>query len=168
MPRPDAELLARLLDQHGGALALYAAQWTESADDCVQEALVELAKQAEMPENTVGWLYRVVKNKALNVARGHTRRRERETEAWRRRLVREGPADADRADLLEAVERLPVEQRELIVLRVWGGLSFAEIAAATEVATSTAHRQYQEALESLRQHWIEPCRTNPTNSTVPK
>ena len=73
MPRPDAELLARLLDQHGGALALYAAQWTESADDCVQEALVELAKQAEMPENTVGWLYRVVKNKALNAARASLR-----------------------------------------------------------------------------------------------
>jgi RNA polymerase sigma-70 factor (ECF subfamily) len=158
MPRPDADLLARLLDQHGGALALYAAQWTDSADDCVQEALVELARQTEAPENTVGWLYRVVKNRALNAARGHNRRREREAEAWRRRLVGEGPADSDRADLLEAVERLPVEQRELIVLRVWGGLSFAEIAEATEVAVSTAHRKYQEAIDSLRQQWNEPCR----------
>jgi RNA polymerase sigma-70 factor (ECF subfamily) len=159
MPRPDADLIARLLDQHGGALALYAAQWTDAADDCVQEALVELARQPTSPENVVGWLYRVVKHRALNAARGRSRRREREIESWRRRLIHEGPAAADRADLLEAVERLPADQRELIVLRVWGGLSFAEIAEATDVATSTAYRKYQEAIESLRQQWNEPCPT---------
>ena len=43
----DAELLGRLLDEHGAALALYASQWTESADDCVQEALVELASSGQ-------------------------------------------------------------------------------------------------------------------------
>jgi len=44
MPGPiDAELLGRLLDEHGPALALYASQWTDAADDCVQEALIELA-----------------------------------------------------------------------------------------------------------------------------
>jgi RNA polymerase sigma-70 factor (ECF subfamily) len=157
MPRPDADLLARLLDQHGGALALYAAQWTEAADDCVQEALVELARQSTTPENVVGWLYRVVKNRALNAVRGASRRREREAESWRRRLVREGPDASDRADLLEAVERLPPDQRELVVLRVWGGLSFVEIAEATQVATSTAYRKYQDAIESLRVQWNEPC-----------
>ena len=46
----DAEQLGRLLDEHGSALALYAAQWTDAADDCVQEALVELAKQRQSPE----------------------------------------------------------------------------------------------------------------------
>ena len=40
----DAEQLGRLLDEHGAALALYATQWTDSPDDCVQEALVELAR----------------------------------------------------------------------------------------------------------------------------
>ena len=57
-----AELLGRLFDEHGGALALYAAQWTDSADDCVQEALVELARQPGAPENLRAWLYRVVKH----------------------------------------------------------------------------------------------------------
>ncbi len=46
----DAELLGRLLDEHGAALALYASQWTDSADDCVQEALVELARQRQAPD----------------------------------------------------------------------------------------------------------------------
>jgi RNA polymerase sigma-70 factor (ECF subfamily) len=78
-------------------------------------------------------------------------------EAWQRRLVRERAGADERAELLEAVERLPAEQRELVVLRVWGGLSFVEIAEAVEVATSTAYRKYHEAIDSLRQQWNEPC-----------
>ena len=48
----DAELLGRLLDEHGAALALYASQWTDAADDCVQEALVELARQRRSAGHT--------------------------------------------------------------------------------------------------------------------
>ena len=70
MPGPiDAELLGQLLDELGPALALYAAQWTDAADDCVQEALVELAGQTTVPDNVRAWLYRVVKHRALNAAR---------------------------------------------------------------------------------------------------
>ena len=65
----DAELLGRLLDEHGTALALYASQWTEASDDCVQEALVELARQPQVPNHPAAWLYRVVKNRALNMFR---------------------------------------------------------------------------------------------------
>ncbi|HEX5470350.1 MAG TPA: sigma factor, partial [Lacipirellulaceae bacterium] len=77
----DAELLGRLLDEHGPALALYASQWTDAADDCVQEALVELTRQRQSPQHVVAWLYRVVKYRALNAARGDRRRRERELQA---------------------------------------------------------------------------------------
>src|SRR6267378_153589 len=83
----DAEQLGRLLDEHGPALALYAAQWTDAADDCVQEALVELAKQRQSPEHVVAWLYRVVKHRALNAARGDRRRRERELRAMAERFA---------------------------------------------------------------------------------
>src|SRR5690348_14180121 len=83
----DAELLGRLLDEHGTALALYASQWTDTADDCVQEALVELARQRQTPDHVVAWLYRVVKNRALNAARGARRRRERESRAMAERFA---------------------------------------------------------------------------------
>jgi RNA polymerase sigma-70 factor (ECF subfamily) len=51
----DAELLAQLLDEQGPALALFAAHWTDAPDDCVQEALVELARQPAVPENVRAW-----------------------------------------------------------------------------------------------------------------
>lgn len=160
----SAELLGQLLDEHGPALALYAAQWTPAADDCVQEALVELARQASVPDHAVAWLYRVVKHRALNVARGERRRRERESRVAHERLVvRNSTAAFDRGDALavaEALERLVDQQRETVVMRVWGGLTFDEIAEALAVSTSTAHRVYQQALSQLREHLESPCSTS--------
>jgi len=170
MTRPDADLLSQLLDQHGAALALYAAQWTDHADDCVQEALVELAGQRAVPENARAWLYRVVKHRALNTMRGERRRRQREAEAWRRRLVRHAGSDAGgSAELLDALEHLAPQQREIVILRVWGGLSFGEVALATEISTSSAHRIYEQAIETLRTLWNEPCPAKiPDPSTTSK
>lgn len=164
----SAELLGRLLDEHGPALALYAAQWTAAADDCVQEALVELARQAAVPDHVVAWLYRVVKHRALNAARGERRRRERESRvAHERLIVRNSTAAFDRGDALvvaEALERLADQQREAVVMRVWGGLTFDEIAEALAVSSSTAHRVYQQALSQLREQLESPCSTS-TNRT---
>jgi RNA polymerase sigma-70 factor (ECF subfamily) len=155
----DAELLGRLLDCHGRALALYAAQWTDSPDDCVQEAFVELARQLTAPNHVVGWLYRVVKNRALNAARGARRRREREARSMAGRFViRQQPATFDRIDasgVVEALDHLAADDREIIVMRIWGGLTFEEIAAAHSISVSSAHRLYGRALETLRQR-LEP------------
>src|SRR6476646_4081547 len=122
----DAEQLGRLLDEHGPALALYAAQWTDTADDCVQEALVELAKQRQSPIHVVAWLYRVVKHRALNVARSDRRRRERESRAMVERFPEvEKPSafDGDAATAAtDALVQLDPSERELIVMRIWGNL----------------------------------------------
>jgi RNA polymerase sigma factor (sigma-70 family) len=163
----DAELLGRLLDEHGAALALYASQWTEAADDCVQEALVELARQPQLPNHPAAWLYRVVKNRALNMARGARRRRERESQAMAERfVVAQQRAATDRSDSLaaiEALEQMETEDRELVVMRIWGGLKYEEIAEALTISTSSAHRQYERALIKLRQILESPCSTNPKN-----
>jgi RNA polymerase sigma-70 factor (ECF subfamily) len=159
----DAALLGRVLDEHGAALALYAAQWTDAADDCVQEALVELARQVAVPENLRAWLYRVVKHRALNAARGARRRRERESRAATDRLRMPEFTGAQREEtfaVVEAVNRLASDERELVVMRIWGGLSYDEIAAALAISTSSAHRRYQKALEKLRNVLEPPCSTN--------
>lgn len=166
----DAELLGRLIDRHGAALALYASQWTVVADDCVQEAFVELARQRALPEHVVGWLYRVVKNRALNAARGERRRRDRETQWFARRFVAGSqPATFDRGDspaMEDALGLLEAAQREIIVMRIWGGLTFEEIASAFSVAVSTAHRQYFQALEKLRQILEPTCSADKNQKSV--
>lgn len=165
MPGPiDAELLGRLLDELGPALALYAAQWTDAADDCVQEALVELAGQPAVPDNVRAWLYRVVKHRALNAARSARRRRDRETRAAAGRLTAtNSSAGFDPCDALavgEALDALEPAEREIVVMRIWGSLTYEEIAAALTISMSTAHRNFAVALEKLRQALETPCSTN--------
>jgi RNA polymerase sigma-70 factor (ECF subfamily) len=158
-----AELLGRLLDEHAAALALYAAQFCDAPDDCVQEALVELARQPRVPENVIAWLYRVVKHRALNTARGARRRRARETRVAEARLLRADAGPFDRFDALAAaaeLARLPTERREAVVMRIWGGLTFEQIAVALETSKSTAQRIYRQALEQLREGLEAPCSTS--------
>ncbi len=55
------------------------------------------------------------------------------------------------------LSRLALEQREVIVAHVWGGLTFAEIAAIVGSSTSAIHRRYQAGLQTLRNLLGEKC-----------
>ena len=163
MPTVDASLIAEMFDRHAAALALYARQWTTAAEDCVQEALVELARQPAAPDNPAAWLYRVVRNRALNAARASRRRIAHEREAaerWPER--RPGPTDpATTASIADSLAALGAESREIVVLRVWGGLAWQEIADLVGGSKSAAQRNYIQALEQLRR--LEEPRPCPTN-----
>lgn len=164
MPAPvDAKLIAELLERHAAALALYASQWTTAADDCVQDALVELARQPAAPDNAAAWLYRVVRNRALNAARASRRRATHEQTAGEARGKRRfsGAGPAEQAELKDLLNTLADDAREIVVLRIWGQLAWREIAELVGVSSSSAQRQYVEALQQLRSHW-EP-RSCPTN-----
>jgi len=157
------ELLGRLLDEQGGALVLYAAQWTDAPDDCVQEALIELARQRPVPDSPVAWLFRVVRNRAISRARS-ARRRERHESYVGRLKARDGEAPAEPPaepdEIAAALAALPPELREVVVARTWGGLGFEQIAALTGCSTSTAHRRYLAGLAALRERLDVTCPTN--------
>jgi RNA polymerase sigma-70 factor (ECF subfamily) len=59
---------------------------------------------------------------------------------------------------------LSEEARELVVMRIWGGLKYEEIAVALGTSVSSAHRQYERALVSLREILESPCSTNENRS----
>jgi RNA polymerase sigma-70 factor (ECF subfamily) len=61
----------------------------------------------------------------------------------------------DAALLVELMQDLPIEQRETIVARLWGGLSWEEIARLTDTSSSTAHRRFQTAISVLRERFPE-------------
>ena len=147
------EELGQLLDAHAAALALYAAQWTDAPSDVVQEAFIELLRQRALPDRIVPWLYRVVRCRAINVARSARRRREHEaiaarmTELW---FESSGDEAIDAQAATEALQALTADQREVVVARIWGGLTFQEIAEIAGIAASTACRRYESAIEALR------------------
>ena len=52
------------------------------------------------------------------------------------------------------LKSLPIEEREVVVLRIWGGRSFEEIAELIGKSTSTAHRRFETGLKTLREACI--------------
>jgi len=155
------ELLGRWLDSYADALELYAAQWSTAPADVVQEAFVELARQPAPPQNVAAWLYKVVRNRAISEARSATRRRHRESAAGFKkdealfRLARGG--DLDPREVTEALSHLRDDLREVLVSRIWGGLTFEEIGKITSTSVSTAYRRYEEGLDLLRKQLGIPC-----------
>jgi RNA polymerase sigma-70 factor (ECF subfamily) len=163
-------LLAELLDRHGAALALFARQWDASADDVVQEALIELAALVEWPRNPVAWLFDVVRKRAISHARSTARRRRHESlaaGAWRDWFKSQQRHDADAEFAADALASLPLELREVVVAHLWGGLTFAEIGELTKTSSSSAHRRFETAVARLREKLnVElPCPTKPNPTT---
>jgi RNA polymerase sigma factor (sigma-70 family) len=164
MPGPiNALLIAELFDRHCAALEFYAAQWTTSPQDCVQEAFVQLAQQASPPDDPRAWLFRVVRNQALNAVRAERRRTAREQSVAERQAAPQSATGdpADTAALSDLLRTLTERQHELVVLRVWGRLTWQEIAEVAGGSRSAAQRDYVEALQILRKI-LEPssCPTN--------
>lgn len=168
MPPIGPDELGRLLDEHGPALVLYARQWCASPEDVVQEAFVQLARQSAVPDRPAAWLFRVVRNGAISLGRSSQRRKRREQSRANRGAAWFMVSEADRLDgqeVAEALETLPAEQRESIVARLWGQLSFEEIAELSGTSTSTAHRWYQAGLSALRTRFNVPCHETPARPT---
>jgi RNA polymerase sigma factor (sigma-70 family) len=177
----DPTTLSRAFDSYSAGLALYARQWldAESARDVVQEAFIRLMRQPVEPHHVKAWLYRTVRNAAFDVRRSQRRREQRERESAEKTRVGQGPGPwrpspgvgagvfdsrpddlIDAATAAEALARLPDEQRETVTLRIWGGLSWVQIAELTDATVSTAFSRYKAGLAAIRVRMEHPCQTN--------
>ncbi len=159
------EQLGELLDRYGAALVLYARQWCDCPEDVVQTALLKLCRQSVPPENLLPWLYRVVRNGAIDASRASRRRNKYEAAAadaapkWF--LPSYDPSGLDARTAALALAELPPETREIIVMHVWGGLTFEQIARTVESSAATCYRRYAAGIETLRQKLGA---SNPTNT----
>jgi RNA polymerase sigma-70 factor, ECF subfamily len=163
MPFPETTLEAwrACYDELAPKLLLYARQWTAcqaDAEDVVQSAFVRFwkARPNAQPEH-YPLLYSAVRSAALDLHRTAERRSAREAtyhaeeapDAWFDPTVER----QEEAALLEgALNRLPSEQREVVVLRIWGDLTFAQIATTTGDSMNTVAARYRYGLEALRKH----------------
>lgn len=147
--------LAELVDRYGSALVLYARQWCDCPEDVVQTALMKLVRVRTPPDNLVPWLYRVVRNGAIDASRAARRRLKYEAKAadhapkWFSPSYDPTGLDARAAAL--ALADLPPETREIIVAHIWGGLTFEQIARTVDSSAATCFRRYTAGLNILRQ-----------------
>lgn len=153
----DAKLLEALYLRHRQGLfllALSVVRCPAEAEDAVHDAMVRLNARSSAPEgDTVAYVFAAVRNAALD----RLRRRRLPDEAHASLYNGHAPdpetaalaAERDRI-LREAVDGLPQEQQEAVVLRVYAGLSFEQIAEVAGTPLSTVAARYQRALEKLR------------------
>jgi RNA polymerase sigma-70 factor (ECF subfamily) len=151
-----------LLDNHGASLLFVARQWVSAksdAEDVVQEAFIRLWRARDRVTDPVGFLFACVRNCALDWQRERGRQVRREEAAARseHEPMFAGSLEQDerRAAIEAALRRLPEEQREVLVMKIWGGLSFPQVAEALGISANTAASRYRYALEKLREQLAE-------------
>jgi RNA polymerase sigma-70 factor (ECF subfamily) len=103
-----------------------------------------------MPDAPVGYVYRAVRNAALNARRSNLRLAELDPQ---NSVFRHRGGNQEAALALEkALAKLPEEQREVVVMRVWSGLTLEEMATAVGAPLNTIASRYRYALDKLREH----------------
>lgn len=143
---------------HGPKLLLCARQWTRSladAEDVLQEAFVRFWRhQRSLGGDPGPLLFTSIRRAAVDLARRDLRRERREQAAGlddEASLFEPVAGAEDRTREIEAaLRRLPAEQREVLMLKIWGELTFDEIALQLEIPLNTAASRYRYALVALR------------------
>lgn len=157
------------LEEHGGKLLLFARQQTRragDAEDVLQEALVKLAKKVESGEFVGGqaawmpFLYTQIRRESIDLGRRNDRRKKREDSVVGDELIGETSAEGwfegsgyeeeRKAMVEEALQELPKKFSEVIVMKIWGGRTFAEIGEILEISMNTAASRYRYGVEALR------------------
>jgi len=153
---PSSDEWRAWLRRCGPRFHLYARQQTRceaDAEDVLQDALVESWRRVDgMPPDAL--VFATIRRRAIDLARSSDRRSAREAEAGGPDAEWFSPDVEERETqrvLGEAVKSLTPIYREVVTLKVWGGLTFQEIAETTGVPLNTAASRYRYAIEALRE-----------------
>ncbi len=161
----------RWLATNGPRLLLYARGWAktrEDAEDLVQDAVLKMWHYQQEKGRGAGppdlpLVFSTIRFGGLMHHRTASRRRKREDsiiflndfrEVWLDPLLEE---DEEALMMREAVEDLSPKLREVIVMKIWGDLTFAEISQTLAISPNTAASRYRYAIEQLGKA-VEPIR----------
>jgi RNA polymerase sigma-70 factor (ECF subfamily) len=146
------------VETHAPGFLLYARQHARceaDAHDLVQEAIVECwGRQPDGTPPPRALVFATIRRRAIDLARSEDRRNNRESRVaedasyvW----FDSGVEDRERDRLLQkAMSGILDIYREVVILKVWGELTFAEIAEALDIPANTAASRYRYGLEELR------------------
>ena len=153
--------LERLYDDHAQALFAFLLNFTrDEADtrDVLQELFVKLAKNPDLlssARDERAFLLRLAHNAAIDLMRRRGTRDKHHEQFGDEQLNTFAPTNdpdeaAFRHELSVALGELPPDQRAVVHLKLWEGLTFEQIAAALEIPLNTAASRYRYGLDKLR------------------
>jgi RNA polymerase sigma-70 factor (ECF subfamily) len=147
----------RWISNHAPKLLLFARQLARSeadAQDLVQEAMVECWQRNGDGTPPLPLVFATIRRRAIDLARREDRRVNREqavvvdeTQPW----FDAGVEEREFSGMIQAaLGGLPPEQREVITLKIWGEMTFAEIGEALGIPANTAASRYRYGMSELR------------------
>lgn len=148
--------------RHGSKLLLFARQQARNpndAEDLLQEAFVRMWRlYGHTGDLSPGLVYRAIRRLAIDWARSLDRRVVREQRTYELSPLSSAFEDNLEKDerqkaLLQCVDRLPDEQKEVITLKVWGELTFDEISRTLDLSLNTVASRYRYGLHKLKE-WV--------------
>ena len=146
----EIELLYR---QHGPALLLFAQAVTGErgrAQDAVHQVFLKLLEKGSLSQvvDKKAYLFACVRNAALNDSELRDRNAPLDPDsAWFSAPDRDYAAEQN---LRRALEALPSDQRQVMVLHIWGELTFSQISDLLDLSSNTVASRYRYALAKLR------------------
>ena len=149
--------LAELYEMMGRAIFTTAYVITghrEDAEDILQDTLVEIYQDARFYRprtNPRAWVLTVTRHTALDAVRKRTRHATAPLDTAEA-LPTPPDAEEELAALWDLLAVLSPEERELVVLRLYHGLSHGEIAETLRISTAAAQKRYRRAIDKLRAH----------------
>jgi len=167
---PAAAAWRAWIEEYGPRLLLFARNQTrshEDAQDVLQDAIVKLVDKIRGGEFVGGqdawqpYLYATIRRLAIDLSRKEDRRKRRENNvsadleaeqfgAFHPWFDAEGGDDETRSQLENALKSLPEKFSEVIIMKVWGERTFAEIGEALGISQNTAASRYRYGLEALK------------------
>ena len=153
--------LERVYDEHAQALFAFLLNLTRNEDDTrdvLQELFIKLAQQPDAigaARDERAFLIRLAHNAAIDrMRRRGARDKYHEQFGFEKLSLFASTADPDeaafRAELAAALGELPADQRTVVHLKLWEGLTFSQIAAALDIPSNTAASRYRYGLDKLR------------------
>jgi RNA polymerase sigma-70 factor (ECF subfamily) len=153
--------LERLYDEHAPALFAFLLNFTRDENDTrdvLQEIFIKLARQPDLlnaARDERPFLLRLAHNAAIDLMRRRGTRNKHHEQFGAEQLSAFASSDdpdeaAFRTELAAALGELPPDQRAVVHLKLWAGLTFEEIAATLEVPLNTAASRYRYGLDKLR------------------
>lgn len=166
--------IERLYDEHAPSLFAFLLNFTRDENDTrdlLQELFIKIARETALlsnVENERAYLIRLAHNSAIDlIRRRDTRERTKENFAAEKISLFAPAGDPDvkffREELAEALGELPEDQRAVVHLKLWEGLTFDEIAGALEISPNTAASRYRYGLDKLRER-LRPLYREITNA----
>ncbi|QDT11868.1 RNA polymerase sigma factor [Stieleria marina] len=152
----EPAVLASLFNEHADRLLLVARSMGEPAEDAVQEAFVALATQAIVPAEPMAWLVAVVRNHLRQSYRSNGRRQQREFRLPVMNWFQSTPQIDTKIDgqtVSAALQRCPSPDREIVVMHLWGEMTFQSIGEIVGMSRAKAHRVFQKQIGQLQEQF---------------